>query len=186
MSTCEGTIAREYEGRGPYIVALVNILKCCEKNESITYEELEELINHPIRGDLFSIGIQNSARRILKRDYKMVFKTIKGVGIQRLDDEGIVNLAGSFRDQIRRKARNNIKTLACADYDLLSNEAQTRYNRDISWTAAVIHITKDKAIEKITDHYVSKQLDYSETLKLLGMTPPVEDDNKDPDKDPNL
>jgi ribosomal protein L30/L7E len=66
-----------------------------------------------------------AARHILERDKGLVFETLRGTGLRRMDDSAIVQSTSAIRLAIRKKARSGQTRLqAVQDFAALSNKDQ--------------------------------------------------------------
>jgi hypothetical protein len=91
-------------------------------NDEIAYERIEQDAGHPlaeIRGAL------SSARRALERDEKIVFATVKGVGLRRLTDGEKVRSTEKIKATIRRASKRGVKRLdTVTEFGKMSNADQ--------------------------------------------------------------
>lgn len=95
----------------------------CEIGEIVTYDEMTAICGET---ELEAIrGWIASARKRVQAENNMVFGTVTGVGLKRLDDCGIIDASKQRIDHIRRSTRRAAKTLACAEIDHLPNGKKT-------------------------------------------------------------
>lgn len=123
-------------------------LRKCEVGQTVNYEALTNTISRDVRG--VARSNLTAAVRIVQRDYKMVFACIRGVGLKRLDDHGIVKTADSSITKIHRTAKRGRDKLLCVEnLDGMSNESKTRYNASLAAFGALHEVTKAKAMERL-------------------------------------
>lgn len=106
--------------RAKITVDLCNLLRGA--NGDVTYAAIETVTGKPfdeVRQTVIS------ARRYLERDEGIVFATIRGVGLRRLNDAEKVESATGFTRRIRRVAGRGIQRLnAVSEPAALSNSDQ--------------------------------------------------------------
>ena len=116
--------------------------------EIVLYSELSSLIGRDFQ--LYGRGNLETAERIALRDDKMVFASVRNVGVKRLENEEIPFVVGGGTiTKIRRAARRCGKKIIAADYDALSNDGKIRHNTGLSVLGAFVQMTRPKAIAKI-------------------------------------
>ena len=126
-----------------------------EPGRIVTYAELSALVVADVRGS--ARHSLTSARRIVQRDHRAVFESVRGVGIRRLTDTEIATQCG--RETIRamhRKAGRGLKRIACANTDGLDREAVTRMNADASLIGVMRHVTKAGSLKRIESRVAEK------------------------------
>ena len=69
-------------------LALYEALKDITIDGMITYANLSDLIGRDVQSE--AIGSLTTARRMCQREDQIVFSPVRGVGLKRLDDSGIV------------------------------------------------------------------------------------------------
>ena len=109
---------------------LIERLRVVNIGETIPYVVLSEAIGRDVRGHGY--GSLNTARNRLCRDEGIVFGTVTGVGLKRLDDSGKVKEAGEGINAIRRAADRHLLIARAAEYDSLSDDDKKKYNATMS------------------------------------------------------
>lgn len=109
-------------------------LRKVQVGEQITFAALSGLLGRHVGGG--SPHVQ-SALRSCEAD-GMIFGNIRGVGYQRLSDEGIVNTVEHERKGLRRRARKIVHRLtSIGDFEALPNELKVRHNAAVSGFGAI-------------------------------------------------
>ncbi len=142
---------------------LAERLRKVEVGETITYQQLESVIDRDVRG----VAVHNlrSAVHIAQREYKIVFACVHGVGLKRLDERGIVSTADDSLGKIHRTAKRGRDKLLCVEnIEGLSNEAKTKYNAGLAAFGALHECTKTKSLERLEKAVESSK----EKLPLAG------------------
>lgn len=98
--------------------ALVKLLGAAEIGSVVTYDEMlastgEQALSK-IRGNI------QTARRTLLNQKSIVFGTVDGVGLKRLDASGVVGDGKCRLRRIRRASARAARTIACADFKALT------------------------------------------------------------------
>lgn len=126
----------------------VNRLKEAKSGEVIPYKELSELIGRDVQNSAYSVLF--SARRIVERDYRIVFHPIRSIGLKRLDDTGIVSVGESTLSKIRKVTKRGIKQIACVqDFNNLSQEQKIKHNTYLSMLGVMHHASQGKSVQKL-------------------------------------
>ncbi len=124
------------------------LLKATEK-KILTYEAL----NVPAMGDCSHHGDKNrflaSARKILRQGYGIEFKAIHNVGIQRMTDSEKVAKSKRTHEQMVRKAKAVISSLASTKYSQLSAKDKLSLNTSVTIMGMVNHVNSPKMVDKI-------------------------------------
>ena len=144
-------------------------LKQASVGETVTYQELSEIVGRDVRGRAYS-NLLSARRRCMRQD-AIVFGTVQKVGLQRLDDGGVVGTAEGAMSRIRRQARRAGITLSCVrDFDALPIEAQTKHNAAMSLLAVVSRITQNSAMKQLEKHVgeTKKELPLTKTLEFFA------------------
>jgi hypothetical protein len=133
-----------------------------------TYARLGDAIGKPVNG---SCGALRTARLIAQREDGAIFSCIKGEGLKRLDDEGIVALAGVETLSVRRRARTVGRRLGAAVFENLREASRMRAIAIASVLAVVSDLTREKSVLRVTAAASGRaaQLPIRETLQALGL-----------------
>lgn len=155
----------------PDVLAIEDRMKAAKIGEVITYAEIAKLVGRDVQfEDRYLI---QSARRRCLRNHRMVFAPVRGVGLKRLDDEGIINQSESGFRRLRRIARNECaKQLCVTDFEKLSREARVKQSAALAVFGTIAMFGKRKSIEKIEARVSAepRRLSYKETLALFNGT----------------
>ena len=116
-----------------------------EAGETITYDELSKEIGRNVRKARYLLA---SARRMALSNDRVVFGTIRGVGLRRMDNSGIVGSVESRTKRIRNQARKGLKELGCVDGEL-SRDDTVKHNVGVSVFSVLSEITKPKSIKRL-------------------------------------
>lgn len=146
---------------------LVKRLRDVKPGETIEYQEMSGVIGRDVqtkgRGNL------DSARRILQRDEKIVFCSVRAIGVKRLENSDIAKLGAGALQHIGRTSRNASRKILCADYDKLANGDRTQMNAQLSILGALSQATKGKTLKAIEDKVseVNDRLPLAKTIELF-------------------
>jgi hypothetical protein len=106
---------------------------------------------------MFSSLLSNVKTKLI-RDYKIVFGTIRGIGLIRLTSEGILVRAVSRDSHLRKHSKRTIEAMACINRDELDKENQTTYDTMLKKMGFVYATLRDDtAAERLAPfvHYPS-------------------------------
>ncbi|MBE0568910.1 MAG: hypothetical protein IH577_04465 [Deltaproteobacteria bacterium] len=126
---------------------LIEKLRGVEVGAAVTYVQMSEWIGRDVRGHGY--GSLCTARNRLIRDEGIVFGTVIGVGLKRLDDAGKVSEAGEHINAIRRAADRGLAVAKAAEYDALPEEAKKKYNATVSHLGVLRAVTTSAAQKRI-------------------------------------
>jgi predicted AAA+ superfamily ATPase len=126
---------------------LYDRIKQAEVGELVTYEELSTIIGRDVRENGRASLL--SARRVAKRDDRIVFGVIQTQGIIRLDDNEIVDTADAVLKTIGKRERNAAQTIAASNYESLDPEHRVRHNTSMSMMGALASLSKPSAYKRI-------------------------------------
>ena len=145
---------------------LVALLQKAEIGQVFNYTELSERLGRSIMGAEPSLS---SARRIVQRDFDIVFDVIRGQGIKRLSDAEIVALGDTLPGRVRRTARRRVQKIAKAKDGELSKDQITQRNAVVSMAGALIHMASKSNMAKLEDavRVNAGELAVGKTLELF-------------------
>ncbi len=147
---------------------LVDRLRGNKPNEAVAYSELNEVCNRDVQGE--GRGALASARRILIREDGIAFGTIRGEGLRRLDDEGVVKVLPSSLKQIRNKASRALRVSACVQ-DMANLDPPTRASliAQQSYFGVIRAMTREKTVHQIEERCgeLQRKLNPAEILQSL-------------------
>lgn len=163
-NTIDETGKRSDAGQNIDIQILSDFLR--KQAGEVSYEAMSDILGRDVRNGAWAVLA--GARRVLLRE-GIVFGTIRGVGIKCLTDEEIVGTGHAAIRKTRRATRRAINTLACADYDKLTNEARIKHNTYASLLGALNAVTKEPQVRKIEASVKSAQakLPLAKTLDVF-------------------
>jgi len=133
----------------------------------IPYHELSGRIDRDVSREARHNLI--SARRILQREQRMVFDPVKGEGLKRLDDSGIVKTLDGCIGAIRRKVKRSLSKASCVDYANLDHEGRNHRNMQLAVIGAMAQMTRPESL-KLVERAVEKdgsEINYTRTLDLF-------------------
>lgn len=126
---------------------LASVLREVGKDDTISYEALSRAIGRNVRSEC--AGALHSARLLVQREDRMVFDSVRGVGLMRLADSAIVDLADKARDKVRKHAKRTAKKLVCVDFDALPNDKKIKHNAALSMFGVMSEIATDKSMKRL-------------------------------------
>jgi hypothetical protein len=126
---------------------LVQRLTGAEIGETIEYDELSQIAGEDVQ--VRGRGMLQSAVRILQAEFRRVFVSVRGVGVQRADNTGIVQTGTQRLQHIHRTAKRAMNTLGCVDPAKLDPAAQQEFNTKASHLGMLVHCSSPKATKRI-------------------------------------
>ena len=103
---------------------LIKHLETATIGQVFTYQEMNAICKEDVQ---IRTTILSTARRtLLKPPHRMVFGTIPGIGIKRLSDEEIPDVAEDAVKRSKGIARRGLKKLNCADITKMTPESKIR------------------------------------------------------------
>jgi hypothetical protein len=127
-------------------IAIARALETLAIGESISYNQLTGIIGRDITQ--FRNALE-SARHTVLRDKQMVFDTLRGVGLIRLNDSEIVDLSDKAREQSRKLAKRIAKKLVCVNYNSLSKEKQVKHNTALSMFGVIAELSSSSSVKRL-------------------------------------
>ena len=150
------------------VQAIVDAMNELKIDETITYEELTEIVGRDIRNHRY---IMTQARNRLLLNRK-IFGCITNVGYKRMNDSEIVESSHGIIHSIHNKARKQVKSLTAVDWQSLTNNNRVNLNIHISVLGAIAHATTPSTIAKLSPACTNSNgiygLPTEKTLKLLA------------------
>jgi hypothetical protein len=134
----------------------------------VAYQELTDLIGRNVQEE--ARGLLTSARRKALNENQMLFGTITGKGLKRLDDAGKISTGESALAHIRRAARIAAKkVMSVDDFNKLPNAEKIRHNTVVSMLGVFDGMTTHKSIEMLKNKIEQAQdkLSMVKTLELF-------------------
>jgi hypothetical protein len=116
--------------------------------EEISYQELSAAIGRNVQG--IAYPALDTARRMCRNEHRMVFGTVRGKGLVRLDDAGIVSEGASGLSKIRREAKRRAKVLTCVqDFESMPQEKRTQHNAALAVLGAISEAAKPATLKRV-------------------------------------
>ncbi len=124
--------------------------------DTVTYTELTNLIGRDVQDK--GRGALITARRRARNIDRMIFGTVRDVGLMRLSDAEIVETGEGTLRHIRRTARRGAQTVLCVqNFNNLPNEKKIQHNTFVSMFGVMAEITKPAKIKAIEKSVASSQ-----------------------------
>ena len=145
-----------------------NRIRRADIGEIVTYKELRELVGRDIQDK--SRHCLDTAIRIAQREDRIVFGSVRGVGVKRLSDLETVAASSSGVDRIRRIAKRSARKATCVDFDALPNETKIKHNAIVSLYGAIAHASKPASVVAVESAVANGEdkLPLAKTLALFG------------------
>lgn len=146
---------------------LIGHMQNATVGQQFSYDELSKVVSREVSGAFAPL---HTALRRLLRDHDMVFGTIRGVGLKRLDDKGIVDEGTSSADRIRRRAKRSFERMNKADFAALPREYQARFSAHASIMATIAHLTTGSQVSRLERDMPAgkRELPVAETLRMFA------------------
>lgn len=143
-------------------------LRTMKKGDVISYSDLSKLISSDVTTK--SRYALNTARRRVLMDDGMVFEAVRGVGIKRMDDTGIISIGEQSERRLHRLSRNAMRKLSCADTTNLNNEQRLELASHSSIVGTIALITKPSKIKliKAAVQASEEKLSVAKTLSIFS------------------
>jgi hypothetical protein len=145
-----------------------SLLSETKVGDTVTFQKMSEAIGRDVRK--FAHGAMNTARKCLLRDKRIVFDSVRDVGLVRLGDAEIVKSSTSDVQSIKRKSMKRIQKLSCVVFENLTDDAKRQHLALSSQLGVIAMFSANGSTKKIESHVKpnSSQLAIGETLKLFG------------------
>lgn len=125
---------------------LVDRFSKVETGGIVTYDELSGTIGKDARES----GVLYSALRIARRDYGIVFETVRKEGFKRLSDVEILNsLISILPLRMRSLTKRESKKIACVNNESLDNGMRIKRDMSLALIGAVEVFTGTKNLKKL-------------------------------------
>lgn len=148
-------------------ISLTNILLSVKPNEVISYAEMSRQAGFSVR----DFGSQLSyVKGKLIKEHRIVFGLIRGEGLVRLTSPGILLLAESREDGLRRRSSKAINILISINRNDLNADEQKRYDTLLKNAAFVYSsLRDDTAAERLAPfvHYPKNGPEVGTVLREL-------------------
>lgn len=133
----------------PDALVLASKLEEVPEGETITYAALSAAI----AGDVQRVARPRlqTARRIVMREHRIVFGTIRDVGLTRLAPPAVVRGAGAGIQRVRRHAHREMRKLMTLNSNTLAPEDQVRWVARTAMFGVLRHIAKPRRLAALED-----------------------------------
>ncbi|HUX79214.1 MAG TPA: hypothetical protein VMW10_05660 [Alphaproteobacteria bacterium] len=149
---------------------LVNFLRETTPGQKITYLALSAIINNENVQETGRAYL-TSARRILLREDRIAFDTLRNEGILHLEDKDIINSSIDIaRKKIRQTTRKSLKRLQCADRGKAKGALGNTYDSGLVFLGTLSVFTLKSSVKKI-EHKVAQshlKLSAKQTFELFA------------------
>ncbi len=124
--------------------------------DTVTYANLTNLIGRDVQKQ--GRGALITARRRARNLDRIIFGTVRDVGLMRLSDTEIVETGEGTLRHIRRAARRGAQNVLCVqDFNKLPNDKKIQHNTFVSMFGVMAEITKPNKIKAIERRVESAQ-----------------------------
>lgn len=148
---------------------LAKALSAVQIGETITYLTLSEKIGRNVQ--TVARGALVSACEILRRESQMAFGCVRSIGLQRLNDSGVVQSEKNSIGRIKRLARRSGKRLAIVKPENLSPLERASYNVTSATLGAISLCVSTKSQNKLEQKARdTAKLEVGEAMKLFQAT----------------
>lgn len=134
-------------------------------NETILYADLSAIVRYDVRKKRGHLG---TARRMAQKE-RIVTEAVPGVGLKRVDDNGLVDVLVFNRKKIHRAAKRTAAKAGCfSNLDALPQERKTQALSEVAFAGALSIATAPATVKRI-ESVTSKngRLELDDTLKLF-------------------
>lgn len=145
--------------------AIFERLMASSVGDTITYEELNEILGRDVRNGARSVLA--SARRMAINN-GVAFGTVEKVGVKRLNDVEIVNSCESEYASIRRRSGRAMKRLTCVrNYSALPAQSKIQHDKGASFLGLLRHLAAPAQLKKLEAKVTLGQLPLQKTLEAF-------------------
>lgn len=140
-------------------------LRACSVGDIVTYTELSKLLGRDVREHCR--GNLTTALKSLAAD-RLIFGTITGEGMQRLDDSQKLATVDSMLQRSRRAAKRVLTRLSVTDFAALDADGQKKHLVLSAAAGAVELLASQKAQKTISTQVSNSVLPIGQTLSLFS------------------
>ena len=144
---------------------LINLLERVEIGQIITYDALSAAVFCDVRKRCAANLV--TARKYLENEKRILFGTIRNVGLKRATDTEVVMATEDGLSKIRRAAKREAKKTVCVqDFGALSEEMKSRHNAALSIFGAIALATSRSKVKLVREEarVANDQLAIGKTL----------------------
>lgn len=153
--------------RSAEVERLVKAFAGMGEGDEMTYKQVESIIMENPQSD-HGRSVTLSARRIARKEFKIVIQCEPSKGFIRVKNELIPELPAEHRARIRRRLKLAGEELAVVDVKKLSNGAKSKFFIELSWVGTLDQFTKPKLVKQISDAVKDERLAVGDVLKLCA------------------
>ena len=144
---------------------VVQFLQNTKTGDLVTYFDLQKEMNLKELARVYS-PLSGARKRLEKMG--IVFGTIRGEGIKRLDDKEIITDCKLGTRRVNRIARRTLDKASCVDITKLDNQSKAEHLVFSSINGAIAHMSAPIKTKKLTSDVASNRLEklsIAETLE---------------------
>ena len=146
---------------------LADRLRAVTVGDVIAYGDLSSCIHRPVQG-----GARPSldhARKRLECEDQIIFACVRGVGLKRCDDAGILMVVTAGVRGVHRASRRNINRVSCVTYDRMTTDQQIRQQALRAGLSAIYLMSGTSGVKKLERAMVNQpvELPLGRTLEIF-------------------
>ena len=142
-------------------------LKQKQVGDIVTYEQLSKIMNLEVPKNIVAAGIMVAVKKTLERDDGKCFKTIRSVGIKLLNSAETVEVIDGNISRIGRIAKSGLQTLSTVNYNELTDQEKTDFNRKSGVLGVMKMSAMPKTQNKIEHYFKMGTIDNTKVLEAL-------------------
>jgi hypothetical protein len=148
---------------------LAEVLSRVEVGEIIEWADISKAIGIECKAHGPGYVRLMSARRHLLNESRMVFAAIKGVGLQRCNDQQTVSVVESSVRSMHRKAGKTLKVVSTVSEDKLTNEEKQKLFALSAQAGVVRQFAGKTATKRLSDTQKEPaRISFADTLKMFN------------------
>ena len=132
------------------VTAIVKRLAATQPGDIVTYDELNRIVKGK-RVNGRERYVLSSARNIARRENRIMFGVLAGIGLRRLNDSEIADTPRQRFRRIRNEADKTCKEVACADFSKLTPIEQRSASTALSIAGAISLFACTSSQKKLED-----------------------------------
>jgi hypothetical protein len=150
------------------IALYARLEKVTEEEPLITYKELNAVVVGDTQKE--RRGCLNTARRMMQREYNILFAPVIGIGLKRMTDRDVVLSKDKHYQKVRRGTQKSIKDLSTIqDFNGLPNGEKTSHLATMSNFKMIQHFLRPKQVKRLEEcvSHKQEQLSMVHTIEAL-------------------
>lgn len=151
---------------------LAGVLRECQSGQTVEYSTLSKAIGVQDVRSPATRGFLTTARNMVQRENRIVFASVRGVGLKRLDDADKVVVTGEHNKRARRAVNRGLRVAETIDETKLDNEQRKSLYTQTAMAGAVKMFTGSKAQKTIGNSQQAKEsaerISFQDTLRLFS------------------